>query len=130
LLIVKFILIEVGKLTIIGAANMFLLPVHLVMFGWKSFRRKKRKMETEEEQMNDKKLKLIKKVNKMGFFTGSTNVAIIGREAQLGYGKIIKMDYDPEYYKPYDVNPSHLVLHVQFPGDSTVWFVNIDKLRK
>lgn len=117
-----FIFAEIIKLMIIGPLNMIIIPVSLVKLIIKDFRRKKM---TEEENINDKKLKLIKQVNKKGFFTNHTPVIIAGRE-RLGVGKIIKMDYDPVYYEPYDVDSKNIVLHIKFDGDSTVWFVNIE----
>lgn len=84
---------------------------------------------TEEEIMEGKRLSLVKKLNKKGFYTFSTPVQIINKD-HLGWGKIVKMDYDPEYYAPYDVDSSKLVLHVKFDGDNNFYFVNVEQLLK
>lgn len=125
-----FILGECFKLMIMGPVNMVVLPVMLVKFLWNGFRRVKFKNRmTEEEMMEQKRLAMVKKVNKKGFFTNGPGVMIKGRE-NLGQGQIVKMDYDPEYYAPYDVNPKELVLHVKYPGDNTHYFVNLNQLIK
>lgn len=126
---VQFIFIEIGKLLVFGPINMFVVPFTWLSLTRKFFRRKKIKM-TEEESIEEKRLTMVRKANKKGFFTNSTPVMIKGREKQLEYGKIIKMDYDPSFYEMYDVDPRKLIFHVQFPGDSNVYFVNIDLLTK
>lgn len=128
--VLLFIIGEMLKLSIMGPVNMVLVPYMGIKFIFGSFRRSKSKNKmTEEEEANNKQLKLIKQVNKKGFFTNSTPVQIINKE-HLGWGKIVKMDYDPEYYAPYDVDGRKLVLHVKFDGDSTFWFVNVEQLIK
>lgn len=129
--LISFIVGELLKLCIVGPVNMVLLPYYIckrLLFSL--FRRLKSKtMKTEEEEREETRLRLVKRINKKGWFARSTPVQIKGREA-FGAAMIDKFDYDPLFYQHYSVNPKELVCLVTYPGDSTVFFVNIDMLIK
>ena len=126
--VLLFIFGELFKLCIVGPVCMVLLPVEVAKSLLESIRIKRKVKMTEEEITENKRLVMVKKTNKKGFYTNHTPVMIIGRE-NLGYGKIIKMDYDPEYYAPYAVNAGELVLHIKYDGDNTHYFVNLNQLK-
>lgn len=86
-------------------------------------------MQTEEEQREETRLKLVRWANKHGWFAKSTPVQIKGREV-FGAAMIDKFDYDPIFYDDYAVDSRQLVCLVTYPGDNTVFFVNLEMLIK
>lgn len=130
--LLSFIFGELFKLCIVGPVNMFVLPYYTLkrILTAPIFPARKAKiMKTEEEEREETRLRLVKRINKKGWYVNSTNVQIKGRET-FGEAKIIKFDYDPMFYAEYSVNPKDLVCHVQYEGDNTVFFVNPEMLIK